>query len=120
MPAHWFWSLWRFGRDVIALMAATLVLVAALALLQRDWAAAVIQGILYAGSVLFVLGMGLWGLQLFSTVARRGLTRVPGLWQPWYLWGPRVLVAGFLVFLLGLWLQGMICLLYTSPSPRDS
>jgi len=117
VPAHWFWSLWRFGRDVIALMAATLVLVAALALLQRDWAAAVIQGILYAGSVLFVLGMGLWGLQLFSTVARRGLTRVPGLWQPWYLWGPRVLVAGFLVFLLGLWLQGMILGLWVELPP---
>ncbi len=108
MRTLWLWSLLRLARDVMMLMVAALALAAGLALFQRDWTVAAIQGVLYVGSVLFVAGMALFGLQLFSTGVRRGATRTPSLWQQWYPWGPRALVAGVLVFLLGLGLQGTI------------
>jgi hypothetical protein len=80
---------------------------AALALLQRDWTAAAIQGTLYAGSVLFVAGMVLLGLQLFVASAWQRIG-APNPWERWYGWWSRVMTAGLLVFFLGLWLQGAI------------
>ncbi|MBU0495227.1 MAG: hypothetical protein KKA73_12840 [Chloroflexi bacterium] len=107
MRTQLFWSLLRFTRDVAILMVAALALVAVLGLLLPPWTITVIQGILYAGSVLFVFGMLFWGLQILNAGAWRA-AGAPTLWQRWYLWGARAFLAGLLLFLMGLWLQGTI------------
>jgi hypothetical protein len=107
MQTQWLWSVLRFIRDVAALMAAALALAAILGLLQEDWTTAAIQNTLYAGSVLFVVGMVLLGLYFFRANAWQA-AGVPSPWVRWPAWWPRAMLAGFLVFLLGLWLQGTI------------
>jgi len=107
MRPQWLWPMLRFTRDVAAVMAAALALAAILGLLQGDWTAATIQNTLYAGSVLFMVGMVLFGLYLFRASAWQA-ARVPSPWARWPSWWPRATLAGFLVFLLGLWLQGTV------------
>jgi len=107
MRTQWFWSASRFVRDVAIMMAVALAFVAGLSLSQAHWTMAFIQGTLYAGSVLFVAGMVLLGLQLLTASAWQRIG-APNPWQRWYAWWSHVMAAGLLVFFLGLWLQGAI------------
>jgi hypothetical protein len=107
MVAQWFWPTLRLVGSVVGLMAAGLAVAAGLGWLQGGWPAAVIQDTLYAGAVLFMAGMVLLGLHFLLTNAavRAGVPLVQARWAPW---GPRAMAAGFLLFLIGMWLQGVV------------
>lgn len=107
MIAQWFWPSLRFVGGVVGLMAATLAVAAGVGWLQGNWPATAIQATLYAGSVLFMAGLIILGLHFFrvNALVRAGLPLVENRWA---VWGPRAMVAGFLTFVIGMWLQGAI------------
>ena len=107
MVAQWFWPIVRLVGSVAGLMAAALAVAGGLGWLQGNWPAAAIQDTLYAGSVLFMAGLIILGLHFFrvNAMVRAGVPLVQTRWAPW---GPRMILAGFLVFLIGLWLQGAV------------